>query len=53
MEMPITSSLLVAGDCLRDGGASEREAYPALNENQIYFLQTGITPDAMKKETGR
>ena len=50
MEMPITSSLLVEGEHLHDGGTSEREAYPALNENQIYFLQTGITPEAMEME---
>ena len=50
MEMPVTGSQLAEGLCLQDGGMTAGEALPTLTEGQVFFLQSGITPEAMQKE---
>ena len=42
MELPITICDLAQGLCLRDGGLSASEALPALKEEHLIFLETGI-----------
>jgi hypothetical protein len=53
MEMPVTGSQLAEGLCLQDGGMTAGEALPTLTEGQVFFLQSGITPEAMQKEMGQ